>query len=204
MKVLFATTNPAKIANYVNKLKQYDYDILTLKDIDVNIDVDETGKIPEENAKIKANKYHEASGYITIASDDGLFIEGLDESLQPGPLVRRVNGKRLNDNEMIDYYKNLIHSIGGSAKAYWLHSYNINDGKNSYSFSKKSYFCMKDTPSIKIREGYPLDSLNYLEDFGKYRSEISDDILQQIQKTKYDDIYAFLIQSLNKCIGGGK
>ena len=36
--------------------------------------------------------------------DNSLFIEGIADSEQPGTHVRRINGKRLTDKEMIEYY----------------------------------------------------------------------------------------------------
>lgn len=44
MKVLFATTNPAKIKKYVDKLKEKDIEILTIKDLGINLKPEETGK----------------------------------------------------------------------------------------------------------------------------------------------------------------
>ena len=38
---------------------------------------------------------------MTISMDDGLYIENIPEELQPGLFVRRVNGKELNNEEMI-------------------------------------------------------------------------------------------------------
>ena len=36
--------------------------------------------------------------------DNNLFIEGIPDELQPGVFVRRINGKELNGDEMIEYY----------------------------------------------------------------------------------------------------
>ena len=44
MKVLFATTNPAKIKKYADKLKEKDIEILTIKDLGINLKPEETGK----------------------------------------------------------------------------------------------------------------------------------------------------------------
>lgn len=38
-----------------------------------------------------------------FASDSGLYIEGIEAERQPGVHVRRVGGKELTDEEMIDY-----------------------------------------------------------------------------------------------------
>ena len=45
-----------------------------------------------------------------------MYIEGIPEDKQPGVFVRRINGKRLNDEEMIDYYTNLVKTYGKDGK----------------------------------------------------------------------------------------
>lgn len=59
MKVLFATSNPAKVRNYKEKLLKLGIELLTLKDIDTHIPVEETGKNAIENAYIKAKAYYD-------------------------------------------------------------------------------------------------------------------------------------------------
>ena len=44
MKVLFATTNPAKVKRYASKLQNKGIEVLTLKDISLKLEVEETGK----------------------------------------------------------------------------------------------------------------------------------------------------------------
>ena len=50
MKVLFATTNPAKVKRYATKLQERGIEVLTLKDIDLKLEVEETGQNAIENA----------------------------------------------------------------------------------------------------------------------------------------------------------
>lgn len=79
MKVLFATTNPAKIEYYGKELERKGIKILTLKDLDVKIDVEENGKDAVENATIKAKAYYEIAKIPTISIDDSLFLEGVSK-----------------------------------------------------------------------------------------------------------------------------
>ncbi len=58
MKVLFATTNPAKIKKYAEKLKQKNIEVLTIKDLGINLKPEETGNNAIENAYIKAIAYY--------------------------------------------------------------------------------------------------------------------------------------------------
>lgn len=53
MKVLFATTNPAKVNKYADKLKEKGIELLTLKDINQKIDINENGKNATRNSRKK-------------------------------------------------------------------------------------------------------------------------------------------------------
>ena len=108
MKVLFATTNPAKVNKYKEALEQKGIELITLKDLDVKLPIVESGKNAIENAYIKAKTYYDATKIPTIGMDNNLFIEDLPEEKQPGTYVRRVNGKELNDEEMIKHYTKLV------------------------------------------------------------------------------------------------
>ena len=103
MDVLFATTNPAKVRRFKLPLAEEGINLLSISDIKKKIDVKEDGKDALENAIIKARAYYNLTKLITIGMDDNLFIEGIPDDKQPGTFVRRVNGKELNDDEMIEY-----------------------------------------------------------------------------------------------------
>lgn len=66
MKVLFATTNPAKVKRYVDKLKEKNIEVLTIKDLGINLKPEETGKNAIENAYIKAKTYYDKTKITTI------------------------------------------------------------------------------------------------------------------------------------------
>ena len=91
MKVLFATTNPAKAKKYKEQLAENSIELITIKDLDEEIDINENGKNALENAYIKAKTYYDKTKIPTIGMDDCLFIEGISEEEQPGTNVRRVS-----------------------------------------------------------------------------------------------------------------
>lgn len=176
MKVLFATTNPAKIKKYAEKLKENNIEVLTIKDLGINLKPEETGKNAIENAYIKAKAYYDKTKIITIGMDNNLYIEELPEEKQPGTHVRRVNGKELNDDEMIEYYCNLVKEYGGKLTAKWVYGMVIYDGKETkeYSWSKND-FCLVDKPCEKRNPGYPLDSISIAQKYNKYLVELTDE-----------------------------
>ena len=77
MKVLFATTNPAKVQKYKKKLEEKGIELITVNDLDLKLKIIEDGKDAIENAYIKAKTYYDVTGITTIGMDNNLFIEKL-------------------------------------------------------------------------------------------------------------------------------
>lgn len=176
MKVLFATTNPAKVKKYSEELTKRGIELLTIKDFNLKIDVNECGKDCLENAYIKAKAYYDATGIVSIGMDNTLFIEGLPENKQPGTHVRRINGEELSDEEMIKYYTNLVKEYGGKLTAKWVYGMVVYDGERAkkYTWSKSDFYFV-DVPSSKRNPGYPLDSIAIIPEFNKYLVELTEE-----------------------------
>ena len=174
MELLLATKNKNKKKHYGELLKNQGIKLLSLEDINVKIEVDESGNNPIQNAILKATAYFKETNIPTLALDEGLFFEGLQKELQPGTHVRRINGKRLSDNEMIDYYVGLVNQYGnhGLLPGYFLYGCAICDGNiHSHQYQSKRLFSNKQ--SKVIDEGYPLDSIQIIESLGKFKSELT-------------------------------
>ena len=205
MDVLFATKNPAKVKKYKEQLKINGINLLTVNDIDVKIDIDESGKNCIENAYIKAKTYYEATGMISIGMDNTLFIEGLPDEKQPGTHVRRVNGKELSDEEMIEYYSNLVKEYGGKVTAKWVYGMVIYgpDGDKKITWNKDEFYLV-DKVSEKRNPGYPLDSMSIDKLVNKYFVELTDEDMkiidaERIKKNKIDsDVVKFILDSIKK------
>ncbi len=174
MKVLFATTNPAKVKKYKEILEKNGIELLTINDLEKTIEVEETGKDALENAYIKAKAYYDLTGITTIGMDNTLFIEGLPEDKQPGTYVRRVNGKRLTDDEMIEHYTSLVRKNGEKLIAKWRYGMVIyNERKvKSYTWNTDDFFLVENPASIR-KPGYPLDSISIDPICNKYFVELT-------------------------------
>ena len=196
MKVLFATTNPAKVNKYKEALEQKGIELITLKDLDVKLTIVESGKNAIENAYIKAKTYYDATKIPTIGMDNNLFIEDLPKEKQPGTYVRRVNGKELNDDEMIEYYCNLVKEYGGKLKAKWVYGMVIYDGKEKKEYSwSKSHFYFIDKPCKKRNPGYPLDSMSIMPECNKYFVDLTEEDRNR-DNYKDDDVINFIVNNL--------
>ena len=206
MKVLIGTTNPAKVTRFEEFLPDSGIEFLTLKDLGITAEPEETGKSPEENARIKAAFYGQFCDRV-ICNDSGLYFEGIpmDDPRQPGLNIRSPRGRRLDDEEMIDYYAHLIRELGGQVLAYYLDGIAVCRNGEISSFlderGKAAAFYMVDTPSSNRHPGWPLDSLslnrNTMTCFTDYGNNIYDDVQEQIMVGKYRQrVIAFLKQAL--------
>ena len=199
MKVLFATKNPAKVKKYRDALLEKGIELITANDIDTAVAVEENGKNAIENAYIKAKAYNDATGIISIGMDNCLYIEGIPEEKQPGTHVRRINGKELSDDEMIEHYTNLVKDYHGKRlEAKWVYGMVICDGKNKYEYSwDKGNFYFVEKPSEKRNPGYPLDSISVMIDSNKYFVDLTkEDKMKNEEYYKDDGVVNFIIKSL--------
>lgn len=78
MRLLIASTNAGKINEYRLLLEGIGADVVGLRDLRLDLDVAETGATFEENARLKARAYAEATGLWTLADDSGLCVDVLN------------------------------------------------------------------------------------------------------------------------------
>jgi XTP/dITP diphosphohydrolase len=98
MKLLLASHNHNKLLELKLYLSDHpDYEILTLDEVGIYDDVEETGSSFKENALIKARWAFQRSGLISLADDSGLEIRALHN--EPGIYSARYLGKRMQDHQ---------------------------------------------------------------------------------------------------------
>lgn len=167
-KILIGTTNPSKAARFEALLAAYDVEFCTLGGLGITEEPAERGTTPEENAILKAAFYGRYFDTV-ICNDSGLYFDGLpmDDSRQPGLNVRTPSGgPRLDDEEMIQYYTQLVHSLGGKVLAYYLDGIAVYSRGTISSFmedseaTRQSAFYLVDKPAKERHMGWPLDSIS--------------------------------------------
>lgn len=199
-EILFATGNASKVARFSEKLLEKGIALKSLKDININVDVEENGKTAIENATIKAKAYYEVTKMTTMAMDDTMYIDDIPEDKQPGVFVRRVNGKRLNDEEMIEYYTDLVKKYGkdGKLNTKWILGMAIiKDGEISTYTDITSEYYLSDTPAKEIKEGYPLSSILINKKVNKYDIYLTDED-KKIGKSDDSGFIDFIEKTINK------
>ncbi len=188
-QILFATGNPSKAKRFSKGLYEKGIEVITPNDIDKEVKIEENGKNAIENALIKARAYSKTVNIPVFAMDDNLYLENVPEEKQPGMYVRRVNGKRLSDDEMIEHYLKLVkeYGINGKLTCKWVYGMAvINNGKEStYAWSKEDFY-MVDKPSNKINPGYPLNTISINKKLNKYFTDITDEDKEKIQEDESD------------------
>lgn len=196
-KILFATGNESKGKRFSNGLMNHNIEVVTLKDMENVVDVVENGSTAIENAIIKAKAYYDRYKMPTMAMDDTLYLSNVPDDKQPGLFVRRVNGKRLSDEEMLDYYINLVKDYGTNGKitARWKYGLAvINDGKiSTYEWSKEDFY-LTSKKSDKIHNGYPLDSISINKTLNKYFTDITIEEKELIKQNE-DHVIDFIVKS---------
>jgi XTP/dITP diphosphohydrolase len=88
--LLVATTNRHKLEEYRAIFSGLPFRLLSLHDILLKMDVEETGTTFAENAVLKAVAYAKVSGLLTLADDSGLEIDALGGA--PGVYSARFGG----------------------------------------------------------------------------------------------------------------
>lgn len=188
--LVYGTYNPGKLASMRLLLSPLPIPLAGLSELPAPPeDVEETGKSPLENARLKAAGYRDATGYTTLSIDSGLYIDGLEDSRQPGEHARRLGDHRMDDEEMITYYAGLSASLGGRAVARYKNAVCIAfaDGRMAECFDDtvaSSPFYLVDTPHPRRTKGFPLDSLSVDMQTGKYYYDLENnrtyaDLVQQ-------------------------
>src|SRR5277367_5543836 len=98
-RLLIATTNPAKLAEYRLILRQIGIAIepASLGDLAISEHPEETGATFAENALLKARFYFERARIATLADDGGLEIDALGG--EPGVRSHRWLGTGADDSD---------------------------------------------------------------------------------------------------------
>ncbi len=108
-KIVFASNNDGKIKEIKEILKDFDAEILTMKEAGADIEIEENGTTFEENALIKARAVMQITGEITMADDSGLEIDYLNG--EPGVYSARYMGHDtsydIKNNAIIERMKNV-------------------------------------------------------------------------------------------------
>ena len=170
-KIIFATGNAGKLREIKAILADLDYEVLSMKEAGIDVEIIEDGKTFEENAFIKARAVSKASGCLALADDSGLEVDALDG--EPGIYSARYMGE---DTSYDIKNMNIIERLEG-----------VPDEKRTARFvcamaavfpdgTEKSFVrTMEGRIGYKIagENGFGYDPIFFLPEYGKTSAEIS-------------------------------
>ena len=103
-KIIFATGNEGKIKEIKMIFEDTQWEVLSMKDVGIQVDVEENGNSFEENAIIKAKAIAKFCKEIVLADDSGLVIDALNG--EPGIYSARYMGEdtsyRIKNQSLVD------------------------------------------------------------------------------------------------------
>lgn len=170
-KVLIATHNQGKLKEISEFLKDLPLRTLSLNDVGIKDDIEETGKTYKENSQLKALFYSKKSGLPTIADDGGIEILALEGA--PGLKSRRWFGKNSTDEQILKYMLDVSKKLPeNNRKAFFrtVISLAMPSGK-VWSAAGEVEGIIAKKPYPKLLKGYPYRSFFYLPKIKKYYHE---------------------------------
>ena len=96
-RLLIATHNQGKVQEYRHLLDDLPLELVSLDDLGISEDVEETGSTFLENAWLKARTYSRIGGILTLSDDSGLEVDALGG--QPGIHSARYGGEACRNDE---------------------------------------------------------------------------------------------------------
>ena len=192
MRLLLASSNEGKLREIREIMKGYE--ILSLKDMNIDVDVEENGHSFEENALIKAREICKISGLATIADDSGLCVDYLDGA--PGIYTARFAGDNKDNEANIQKLLTLMDGVERE--------------KRGAAFVAAAAVCFPDGCEEVVRGecrgiietekhgngGFGYDPVFFTESFGRTFGELSDDEKNSISHRK--SAFEKLKQKLDK------
>ena len=166
--IILASNNKDKVKEVKEILKGYD--IISMKEAGIDVDIEENGTTFEENALIKARAIMKLTGQITMADDSGLEIDYLNKA--PGVYSARFMG---HDTSYDIKNKALIQKLEG-----------VKGSDRSGRFVCAIAVCFPDgreivkrgtmeglIAEIKGDNGFGYDPIVYLPEYGKTSGELA-------------------------------
>ena len=98
--MVIATRNSGKMSEMWKMLSETIYNPLSLNDVQIYEEVEETGITFRENAILKAETYGRLCGKLTLADDSGIEVDALYGL--PGIYSARYGGEGKDDNDRMN------------------------------------------------------------------------------------------------------
>ena len=170
-KLLLATRNPGKLREYSLLFQNAPFQLTTLDEEGIDLEVEEKGLTLQENAELKAAGYAIDSRFLVVADDSGLEVDALEGG--PGPLSARYAGEGASDRERIMLLLSRLQGVPWEKRLAHFRCV-IAIG----STSKIVGLCEGECPGIisfelRGNQGFGYDPIFYLPELGMTMAELS-------------------------------
>ena len=108
--LLIATRNVGKLEEISRLIAEAPIQTVSLADVEVDREVDETGETFEANSTLKASTYARLSGLPTLADDSGLEVDALGG--EPGVRSSRYAGDDATDADRVAFLLGRLQNEG--------------------------------------------------------------------------------------------
>ena len=183
MKVILASNNKGKIKEFREILSQFNIEVLSLKDIDFNVEIEENGHTFLENALIKAKTIFDIYHMPVISDDSGLCVQALNE--EPGIYSARYCGLETEDERNDLILKQMENQIDRRAYFHCSIVFYIAEDKYEH-FIGRVYGNLDYTKKGDGGFGYDVIFIpnGYSQTFGELSKEIKNDISHRANALK--------------------
>jgi len=183
-KLLIATTNKAKLAEYKKYLSHLPIALISLSDLNITSLPSEDGKSFQDISFAKASFYYNLSALPTLSDDSGLEIDALNGA--PGIKSARWINESPNDQDLINYTLTKLKNIPPEKRTAQLKTViclYLNNSK--YFFSQAStQGLIAQKPIKNFTPGFPYRAILYLPQYKKYYEQLTLDQHDKINHRK--------------------
>lgn len=171
LKFLIATNNKGKLKEFNKILKSLDIECVSLQDMGINVEIEETENSFLGNARLKAKEIYKISKIPTISDDSGLLVEALFG--EPGVYSARYAGDECDDNKNIEKLLfNMQNKENRKAKFKSVVYAVLDDATEIFAEGEcNGEILFEKTGS----NGFGYDPVFYVKEFEKSFAELSDD-----------------------------
>jgi XTP/dITP diphosphohydrolase len=177
-KLLLATNNRGKVLEYQSLLAGIPFELITPAQQGISQDVPETGSSYEENARLKAVAFAQASGLLTLADDSGLEVDALNG--EPGIRSSRYAGEAAGDTDRVIYLLNKLRDVPQkkrTARFRCIIAIAFPDGKVEFCSGTCEGMI---TFSPRGKEGFGYDPVFYFPELKKTMAELPMEVKNRI------------------------
>lgn len=108
-RLIVASNNQGKIKEIKEILKNFNMEVVSLKEANINVDILEDGATFMDNAYKKAYEIYKLTGEMVLSDDSGLMVEALNGA--PGVFSARFAGEHGNDKKNNDKLLALLKDV---------------------------------------------------------------------------------------------